>query len=198
MIENQVVDRAQLWQQLAAELGGTFVPDFWRDNRVVSRHRLWTIALDVRRFGKGLRETRMRARFISRDKFKFTIYPRGVLSTAGKWLGMQDIEIGHARFDDEFIIQGNDPAKIRDLFANEQIRFLIESSPTIYFSIMDQDYSFWTIPPGVDELCLTTPEDLSELVQLKLLFELFAATLDELERLGTLLPDAPQPPAGEE
>ena len=191
------IDTAGLWQRLAAEIGGTFVADFWRDNRVLWRHRQWTIILDIYHHGKGQRDTRLRVSFCSRDGFWFTLYPHGLLSNAGKWLGMQDIEVGHESFDAEFIIKGSDPVKVRKLFANDRIRFLVESLPAIHFSITDHDHSFWGLPPGVDELCLTTPDDLRDLVQLKMLFELFAETLDELERLGTLLPHVPWPPSGE-
>jgi hypothetical protein len=198
MFENLFgLDTGRLWRQLAKDIGGTFVADFWRDNRVRWQHRQWTVVLDIHHYGKGQRDTRVRTSFLTRDNFWFTIYPRGLLSTAGKWLGMQDIEVGHSRFDDEFIIKGSDPAKVCALFANPQIRFLIESLPAIHFSITDHDHSFWGLPPGVDELCLTTPDDIRDLVQLKMLFELFAETLDELERLGTLLPEVPWPPSGE-
>jgi hypothetical protein len=191
------LDTGKLWRRLAEEIGGTYVSDFWRDDRVLWRHRAWTVVLDIHHYGKGQRETRVRTSFLTRGSFWFTIYPRGLLSTAGKWLGMQDIDVGHSRFDDEYIIQGNDPDTVKALFANERIRFLIESLPEIRLCITDHDHSFWGLPPGVDELCLTTPEDLRDLTQLKLLFELFAETLDELERMGTLLPETSWMPPGE-
>jgi hypothetical protein len=186
-------DRDRLWQQVALEIGATYNPDFWGDGKVLLQHRHATIVLDIYHYGKGSKATRMRASFASRDGFWFTIYPRGMISSVRKWLGMQDVEVGHARFDEDYIIQGNDEAKVRELFANSQIRFLIESLPAIHFSIADHDHSFWGLPAGIDELCLTTNDDMRELNGLKLLFELFAETLDELERLGTLPPLAERP-----
>ena len=97
--------------------------------------------------------------------------------------------VGHARFDEDFIIQSNDAAQVRALFANERIRFLIDSLPAIHFSIADHGHSFWGLPKGIDELCLTMPDAARDLPTLKLLFELFSETLDELGRLGLLLPE---------
>lgn len=189
--------RDLLWQRLAQEIDATYVAGFWRDGRVLKRHRQWTIVLDIYHHGKGQHDTRMRTSFCSRDGFWFTIYPRGLVSSVRKWLGMQDIEVGSASFDDEYIIQGSEADKVRALFANPRIRFLIDSLPNVHFSIADHDHSFWGLPSGVDELCLTTPDDLRDLARLKLLFELFAETLDELERLGTLLPQVPLLPSGQ-
>lgn len=192
------IDRDVLWQKLAQEIDATYVADFWGDHRVLKRHRQWTVVLDLYHHGKGQRETRLRTSFCSRDGFWFTIYPRGIVSSLRKWLGMQDIEVGSESFDDEFIIQGNDPDKVRAFFANPRIRFLVGSLPNIHFSIADHDHSFWGLPPGIDELCLTTADDMRDLARLKLLFELFAEALDELERLGTLLPQVPAMPSGQQ
>lgn len=185
-------NRNELWRQLAAQIGATYeLHPVWHTSWVRLQHRQWTIVLDVHYQGK-VNFTRMRARILNRDGFWFTIYPRGVVSTARKWLGMQDVVVGHERFDVDFIIQGNNEASLKALFDNAELRFLMESLPNVHFSIADHDHSFWGLPEGIDELCLTTKDEMRDLVRLKLLFALFQETLDELRRLGTISAEDPR------
>jgi hypothetical protein len=189
--------RDDVWQQLAAHVGGRFERiGVWQSPLVRLQHRSWTVVLDlwkhesVRQRG-GFYSIRMRSQFLNRDGFWFTVYPEGVISAARKWLGMQDVVVGHEAFDGEFIIQGSDGAKLQALFDNPTIRFALEGQPTVHFSIADSEHSYWGVPEGIDELCLTSSEDIPELASLRLLFELFSATLDELCRLGTIAVEDP-------
>src|SRR5436190_10242015 len=178
--------RDGVWQQLAAQLGGSFD----RLPLVRLQHRQWTIVLDLWKRGT-IHTIRMRSQFLNRDGFWFTVYPEGVVSAARKWLGMQDVVVGHEGFDGEFVIQGNDEAKLKVLFDNPRIRLPLESQPHVHFSIADSEHSYWGVPGGIDELCLTGSEDILDLASLKLLFELFMETLDELCRLKTIAADDP-------
>ncbi|MEK6235743.1 MAG: DUF3137 domain-containing protein, partial [Planctomycetales bacterium] len=45
--------------------------------------------------------------------FRCEVYPMGFFQRMGKFLGMQDIEIGSPRFDEEYIITGNDVSQLR-------------------------------------------------------------------------------------
>ena len=40
--------------------------------------------------------------------FKLKIYPEGLLSRLGKKLGLQDVQVGDPRFDDEFMVKASD------------------------------------------------------------------------------------------
>jgi hypothetical protein len=183
--------RDDLWRRAAAQLGATFrFVGFWGLPEVQLQHRQWTIVLDIWKRG-SIHVIRMRTRILNRDGFWFSIYPQGVVSTARKWLGLQDVAVGHERFDGEFIIQGNDEAKLKVLFDNPRIRFLLESQPSVHFSIADREHSLWGVPEGIDELCLTSGEEILEVAGLHRLFELFMETLDELCRLETIAIDDP-------
>jgi hypothetical protein len=60
----------------------------------------------------------LRASYINPDGFRFKVYRPGFFSDVAKWFGMQDIEVGHADFDGEFIIKGTDAEKLRAVFAD--------------------------------------------------------------------------------
>jgi hypothetical protein len=106
---------------------------------------------------------------------------------------MQDIEIGQSStFDDDFIIQGNDENKVRTLFANPEIRRLIAEQPQIRLELKDDEGLFrQRFPEGVDELVFHVHGVIKDVARLRQLFDLFAAVLDELCRLGSATPDDP-------
>ena len=188
--------RDEIWRQLCQEIGADFVDGgFWKGSKVEAHHQGWTITLDTYAVSTGHTThvfTRLRAPLVSRDGFRFTIYRKGLFSGLGKTLGMQDIEVGHsATFDDGFIIKGNEEIKVRALFANADIRRLIEEQPQIHLELRDGEGPFRHLPEGVDELIFHVNGVLKEVTRLRQLFDLFAAVLDELCRIGSATPDDP-------
>jgi hypothetical protein len=183
--------REEVWRQLCAEIGADFVAGgFWKGDKVQAHVRNWTLTLDTYTVSSGhshVTYTRMRAPFVSRDGFRFRVYRKSLFSRLGKALGMQDIEVGHsARFDDDFIIQGTDESKVRSLFANPEIRRLIDGQPKIRLEIKDDEGLFrQRFPEGVDELVFQTLGVVKDVDRLKGIFDLFAAVLEELRRLGS-------------
>src|SRR5262249_26011824 len=119
--------------------------------------------------------------------FRFNIYRKGLFSDFGKWLtGTQDVEVGHKKFDEDFIIQGNDEKKLVALFAHPKIRELIQAQPKIGFSVRgDQGWFSRIFPEGVDELNFQAFEVIKDVERLKDLFDLFALTLDHLCAIGS-------------
>jgi hypothetical protein len=183
--------RDEIWRQLCAEIGADFVDGgFWKGDKVQAHVKSWTLTLDTYTVSTGhshVTYTRMRSPFVSRDGFRFRIYRAGVFSGLGKALGMQDIDVGHsAKFDDDFVIQGNDESKVRALFANPEVRRLIEAQPKIRLEIRDDEGLFRArFPEGVDELHFLTLGTIKDVDRLKLMFDLFAAVLEELNRIGS-------------
>ena len=182
---------AALRQHRASYIPGSF----WKGDKVEATHNDWTITLDVYIVSAGktvLQFTRLRAPYINPDKFRFTIYRKGVFSGLGKLLGMQDIEVGHPAFDEAFIIKGTDDAKVRALFNNARLRELINLQPDIRLSVKDDEGLFSKrFPEKVDELEFCVHGIIKDPERLKLLFDLFAVTLDELCRIGSAYEEAP-------
>ena len=114
--------RKKVWYRLAAELGARYVSGgFGRSDRVEAASGGWTIILETYYSGADKRTyTRLRAEYVSLDGFRFTVYRRGLFTEVAKSLGMQDVEVGDPYFDEAFIIQGNNPGKLKQLFANDR------------------------------------------------------------------------------
>ena len=83
----------------------------------------------------------MRTPFVNSDGLRFKIYRKGFFSSIGKLLKMQDIEIGDASFDDQFIIKGNNEEKVKLLLNDATLKLLIQKQPRILFEIRDERQS---------------------------------------------------------
>lgn len=188
--------REEIWRQLCQEIGAQYVEGgFWKGGNVQVQHGQWTITLDTYTESSGdtsTTYTRIRAPFVNKDGFRFTIYRKSIFSGLGKMLGMQDVEVGYPEFDEAFIIKGNDETKLRALFANERIRKLIEMQPHIYLTVKDDEGCFRTqFPEGVDELYCRAIGVIKDLDRLKSLYYLFAETLNHLCHIGSAYEDDP-------
>jgi len=189
--------RAEVWQQLAEQTGGDFSDGgFFGKKKVTVKVKEWTITLDTYTVSNGKTSTtytRMRAPYVNADSFRFTIYRAGSFSEIGKKLGMQDIEIGDPQFDKDFIIKGNDEAKVRALFAFPKLRELISAQPRIHLQVRDDEGWFGTdFPAGVDELHFQVCGIIRDPEQLKTLFSLFALTLNYLCHIGSAYENDPE------
>ncbi len=188
--------KEEVWQQLCFEIGGRFVDGgFWKGDKVVARANNWTITLDTYTVSTGKSRTtytRIRAPYVNKDGFRFTIYREGFFSKIGKIFGMQDILVGHPEFDNAYIIKGNDEYKVQMLFANPRIRQLIQRQPSIHFQVKDDEGWFSArFPNGVDELYFQVVGVIKDIERLKILFELFAETLNHLCHIGSAYENDP-------
>jgi hypothetical protein len=123
---------------------------------------------------------------VNPDGYRFKIVRRSVLSDLGKLLRMLDIAVGDPEFDEAFIIKGNDEGKVCGLFANPKIRQMILAQPKIRLEVKDSEGWFGpNFPEGVDKLHFQVLGVIKDVARLKALFELFAAVLDQLCRIGS-------------
>ncbi len=185
--------RTEIWQQLSEEMGGRFhEADFFRGSAVQARTADWIITLDTYTVSTGKSSqtyTRLRAPYFNPEGFRFEIYRAGIFSELGKGLGMQDIEVGHPRFDRDFVIKGNAPGRVRRLFDNRRIRHLIDAQPRIRLSVKGHEGLFSKFPDGVDELHFQSTGVIKDLAQLRTLFDLFAEVLQQVCHEGRAYED---------
>ena len=189
--------REEIWRQLCSEIGAQYVQGgFWKGDKVQVHHGQWTVTLDTYTTGdseSSTTYTRMRAPYVNKDGFRFTIYRKSIFSSLGEFLGMRDVEVGHPDFDEAFIIKGNDEAKLRALFANQKIRQLFEMQPSIYLTVKDDEGWFSTsFPEGVDELYFRMSGVIKDVERLKSLYFLFAEMLNHLCHIGSAYENDPQ------
>jgi hypothetical protein len=181
--------REEIWRQLSEAVDSCYAAGrFASSDRVEVDYGEWTLTLDIYTVSTSTTTagfTRMRAPFVNPDGFRFNIYRKSVFSGLGKLFGMQDIAIGDPPFDDDFIIQATDEAGIRSLLASTSIRDLLSKQMDVRFSVQDDEGWFGTkFPDGVDELLYAVPGVIKDIERLRLLYDLFAETLDELCRIG--------------
>ena len=188
--------KEEIWRQLCGKIDGRYIEGgFWKGDKVEATHGEWTITLDTYTVSNGkssVTYTRMRAPYVNPDGFHFTIYRKGIFSDIAKWFGMQDVAVGYEPFDQDFIIKGNSEMKLRQLFADARIRELIAAQPAIRFTVKDDEGWFGArLPEGVDELYFEVVGVIKDVEQLKMLYELFAETLDQLCHIGSAYENKP-------
>ncbi|HVF90159.1 MAG TPA: DUF3137 domain-containing protein [Blastocatellia bacterium] len=212
----------EVWGRVSREIGAEFIKGgfFKGVNRIEARVQNWTITLDTYTVSTGkstITFTRMRAPFVTRDGFRFTIHHKSIFTGMGKMLGMQDVEVGgpkfehleplfglrgyldtelietgYPEFDDEFVIKGTDESKLKILFKNLKIRELIEGQPELLLQV--KAITGWLGRrkyDGVDELYFQVVGIIKDPERLKQLFELFSEVLKSLHAMGTALDDTP-------
>ena len=188
--------RKEIWRQLSAEIGARYVEGgFGKADKVQATHDEWTVTLDTYVVSTGKTTivfTRMRAPYVNPGGFQFTVYRKSIFTGLGKMLGMQDIEIGDEPFDQDFVVKGTDEARVRELLSNPKIRELIARQPKLHFTVKDDEGWFGaTFPEGVDELYFQVVGVIKDVERLKLLYELFAETLEQLCRMGAAYKESP-------
>lgn len=186
----------EIWSQLSQEIGADYQKGgFFTSGKVIITYKQWEITLDTYTVSDGKTShtyTRLRAPYVNQDGFRFNIYRKSVFSGLGKLLGMQDIEIGDAFFDEEFIIQGTPEEQVRRLLQNADICQRIQNQPNIHFQVKDDEGWFRKkFPEGVDELYFQTSGVIKDQQRLKDLFDLFSVVLDELCRMGSAYENEP-------
>ena len=176
--------RKEIWQQLSQEVGGSFHEGgLLTASAVQARAGDWIVTLDTFTQGDGKTNqtfTRLRAPYFNPEGFRFEVYRASIFSGLGKAMGMQDIEVGHARFDQDFVIKGNELERVRQLFDNRRIRSLIDAQPRIQLSVKGHEGWFSKFPAGVDELHFQAAGAIKDLEQLRALFDLFSEVLQEV------------------
>jgi hypothetical protein len=192
--------RKKVWRRLAAEMGARYVTGgFVRPDRVEAASGGWTITLETYYSGADKRTyTRLRAEYISLDAFRFTVYRRGLFTEVAKSIGMQDVDVGHADFDRDFVVKGNDEAKLRALFSDPDLRRLVTVQPRLHLSVQEP-WGFFSrrrLPENTLEMCYTAPGVIKDPARLKGLFQLLAAALARLLAMGSASPAGPCPGCG--
>jgi hypothetical protein len=189
--------RKEIWRQLCNETGAEYAEGgFWKGDKVHATHGQWIITLDTYAVSTGKSTvvyTRLRAPYVNPDGFRFTIYRHAFFSDIGKWFGMQDVLVGHAEFDRDFVIKGTNEEKLRGLFGDPRLRELVTAQPQIYLTVRDHEGFFGPdFPEDTDELCFQVCGVIKDVQRLKLLFDLFAETLERLCQIGSAYQDAPE------
>ncbi|NBG88841.1 DUF3137 domain-containing protein [Isachenkonia alkalipeptolytica] len=184
-------NRKEAWHKVVEEMGfqlvegGLFKPD-----KMIGNLHNWTITLDTYTVSTGKSAatyTRIRAPYSAKDDFRFKIYQKGIFSNIGKLLGSQDVEIGIPSLDENFIIQGNDEAKMKTLFTHESIQKIIEGQDRIRLEVKEDDGFMGTkFPEGVKQLYFEDYGVIKDEKRLVALFYLFGEVLKKMSEMDAI------------
>lgn len=175
----------EAWGRLAAELGSSFEPGgFLRTTAVRARLGGYDLVLDTYTVSSGNSSqvyTRLRAPFVNPSRFHFRIHRASIFTGLAKALGKQDLEIGVADFDRDFVIQGSDEGRVRALLADPGLRALLNAQPRVMVHIVDNEGLFGqSYGESVDILEFVESGIVKDVGRLRALFSLFAALLGAL------------------
>ncbi len=136
--------------------------------------------------------TRLRSAFVNPDQFRCRISRRTLLSAVASFFGAQDIEVGDAAFDREFVLQANQPEVLQRLLSDGALRAALLASPAQSVQVLDDEGWFGPeFPDGVDELRVEAAGRVTQPAQLEVLYGVFAEVLNRLCRLGAAYEDDP-------
>jgi hypothetical protein len=180
----------EVWQSLSEQMGSEFIKGgFFGKTKVVAHKNDWVITLDTYTVSTGKSSTtytRIRAPYKNQDDIRFSIYRSSFIDDIGEFLGFHDIKIGDELFDNAYVIKGKEEEKVKELLSNSRIRTLIAEQPRFYLTVKDDGGWFGSyFAEGIDELYFRVPGIIKDIEQLKELFDLFAAVLDQLCLMGS-------------
>ncbi len=136
----------------------------------------WVITLEtyvVRNENSSHTWTRMSAPYTPRQPLKFHVYRKTYVSNVGKRLfKRQDIEIGEADFDRDFVLQGSDEAGVRRLLRSSSLRVLLQDRNDLYLRTKGTALSF------------TVRGIIADIRLIRAQHSLFEEALNELQRMG--------------
>jgi hypothetical protein len=178
------------WVYFAERIGGQYETGRGRGERVVIEGDERTIVVDTEGSVPWLMSTRYRALFISEDGFRFRIssVDRDPATFIRSQFGSKDVQIGVRYFDDKFLLQATDPAKLRTLLEDPVLREQFSELPRIRMEIRSDK----TRPVNVLELRFVMGGRIEEITRLQHLYSLFATVLDRLAELGSVKPEKPK------
>jgi len=184
----------EVWRQLCREIGAEFLPgSMWQPHRVQARVADWIVTLDTFTVSTGKTSqtyTRLRAPYVNQEGFRFKVYRSGLFTELAKLLGTPDIEVGDPQLDRDFVIQGNDPERVRALFTQPWIAPLLHAQPALYVEVRDDEGWFGAqFPQGVDELYFQVHGVIKDVELLRGLYQLFSGVLHYLSHTGAAYQD---------
>ena len=183
----------QFWQENAQDFGITYMSGSYSETSqayFTYKDQIIKLLLSASsRYGHNpiIFHAEMQTVFINKTGMSLCLYRENLFTDVQKLFGMQDIKIGDAQFDSQFVIKSNQPEKIREFLANDQLKQLIDFQEHTRIEIMGTEASFnGPHPNGADELYLACDLQIVYKRDLEYLFQLFTTTLDRLTEIGII------------
>lgn len=182
-----------VWKQFALDVGGEYIDDpSEREQSVAFRLSGLPVLLerDVTLVGTGkvfvpVVSTRLSVELPAVPAYRFSMTAAGFGSSVARWFGAQDIAVGESVFDDAFVLKGVDPAVVRELFADDELRALCVAGFTGRLQRRDDVVFGIDMTPGKDPFELTMPGLVDDLSLLHRSCDVFSRVLARFPDVGT-------------
>jgi hypothetical protein len=163
-----------VWNQLADDLANDIL-----EYAVILKQDGNTTALQIDidpggGFEGGYAFTSLIAPVANPTDFKFAIHHEGFLDEVGKFLGMQDVKIGHAEFDDNVIVKTNDEEQVKKIFNQDSAR-------NIFINLTDYNMHISRHPEP--QLKLEIEDGITDVNKLRSIYNSFYAVLLAVNKL---------------
>ncbi len=124
-----------VWRQLSEGVDGDFIHEKgWRNDRVICKAGEWIIVVDLHTtvgYKSEHVSTRFHTTLPNPDKFNFTVHHKNIFERVAHFFGSHDIHLGDEVFDKEYEVRANREDMVKQLLANEQVRTIIKTEPTL-------------------------------------------------------------------
>ena len=180
------------FRALARETDGHCLPgNQQREPVVISSHRDWQVCTDsfLLKIGRlASRQLRFWIPFRRRDDFEFHLYPENTFLRVVKWLGLQDLQLDLPELDRAYMMQGNDPAKLRSLMRFGEVKEGLLQQQGLSIEVERPHDWAAPLPRNVRRLSLQLNAKRPTLEQLLALHRLTCQLIDGLEDIGSASP----------
>ncbi len=111
---------------------------------------------------------------------RFSVSHASFATAVAQWFGALDIHVDDPTFDEAFVLKGDTPDVVRQLFADEALRqqYLADFEGQLHRH--DDAGTFHDPTPGADPLALDVSDMVDDPARLRVLYRLFVATLDRV------------------
>ena len=185
-LRSSVFGWKSVWMDLADEMQGEFTDGTYVVSaRLPLATRPWVAYMKMHSnpIGKSIAETTVIAiPYIPQHEFKLAIHNSSPIEEVAKIFGLQDIVIGEATFDKEFIVQGSNEQLLKELFADAPLRAAYLGQKSVNISIVDHQHKLFGITPprGVNVLTFAEKGAINSFERLTSVLELMTRTIERL------------------
>ena len=177
--------KKQAWKQFSNEIEATYVKGgIIKSDRIEATFENWPVVYDTFVLPAGqviLVYTRIRAPFIAKSDFKFSISKKTFFSKIAQKLGKSNVTIDDSRIDEAFVIKSNSPEKIRQLLSDETLKSLLLEKTNSHFEFSHGYKGIGRqFPKGYDGLSMLVLYEGKDIDKLMIIYNLFGEVLTSL------------------
>ncbi|HEY9758156.1 MAG TPA: hypothetical protein V6C97_23525 [Oculatellaceae cyanobacterium] len=188
-LRSSVFGWKSVWMDLAEEMQGEFTDGtYLTEAKLPLQTKPWKVHMKMHShpIGKSIAETTVIALpYKPMHEFKVALHNSSAMEEVGKIFGVQDVVVGEAAFDKAFIVQGSNPALLREVFADAALCELFLNQKAVNLTTIDHQHKNYGInpPSGVNVLAFAEKGAINSFDRLNGIFELLTATIERLVHL---------------